>query len=102
MVKTHRFTQLFLYCSGGESSVKCVRPALEMEASKEEQRGVVRFLVAEGAAMCHKVKTTWNAAQNRRRLAINHGCSAFCEHQRRATFSDPVFVIGRCIRFRNP
>ena len=27
----------------------CVRPALEMEASKEEQGGVVRFLVAEGA-----------------------------------------------------
>ena len=25
----------FLYCSGGERSVKYVRPALEMEASKE-------------------------------------------------------------------
>ena len=37
------------YCSGGERSVKCVRPGLEMEASKEEQRGVVRFLVNEGA-----------------------------------------------------
>ena len=48
-MKTHRSTQLFLYCSGGEHSVKCVRPALEMEASKEEQRGVVRFFVAEGA-----------------------------------------------------
>ena len=29
--------------------MKCVRLALEMEASKEGQRGVVRFLVAEGA-----------------------------------------------------
>ena len=47
--KTHTSTQLFLYCSGGERSVKCVRPALEMEASKEVQRGVVRLLVAEGA-----------------------------------------------------
>ena len=53
-------TQLFLYCSGGEHSVKCVRPALGMEASKDEQRGVVRFLVAEGAPTRHKVKTTWN------------------------------------------
>ena len=34
---------LFLYCYGGERSVKCVRPALEMEANKEEQRGVVHF-----------------------------------------------------------
>ena len=48
-MKTHRSTQLFLYCSGGERSVKFVRLALEMEASKEEQRGVVRFLVPEGA-----------------------------------------------------
>ena len=40
-MKTHRFTKLFLYCFGGERSVKCVRPALEMEARKEEQRGVV-------------------------------------------------------------
>ena len=54
-------TQFFLYCSGGERSVKCVRPALEMEASKEEQRSEVRFLVAEGAATRHKVKTPWNA-----------------------------------------
>ena len=42
-MKTHRSTQLFIYCCGGESSVKCVCPALEMEASKEEQRGVVHF-----------------------------------------------------------
>ena len=61
IVKTHRSTQLFLYCSGGERSVKCVCPALEMEASKEQQTGVVRFLVAEGAAKCHKVKTPWNS-----------------------------------------
>ena len=60
-MKTHRFTQLFLYCSGGERSVKCVRPALEMEARKEEQRGVVRFLVTEAAATRHKVETPCNA-----------------------------------------
>ena len=32
--------------------MKCVRPELEMEASKEEQRGVVRFLVAERELRC--------------------------------------------------
>ena len=48
-MKTYRSTQLFVYCSGGERSVNCVRPALEMEASKEEQRGVVHVFVAEGA-----------------------------------------------------
>ena len=32
-----------------------------MEARKEEQRGVARFLVAKGAATRHKVKTTCNA-----------------------------------------
>ena len=48
-MKTNWSTQLFLYCSGGEHSVKCVHPALEMEANKEEQRGVIRFLVAKGA-----------------------------------------------------
>ena len=57
----HRSTQLFLYCSGGEYSEKCVHPALEMEASKEEQRGVVCFLMAEGAGTRYKVKTSWNA-----------------------------------------
>ena len=62
-MKMHRSTQLFHYCSGSEHSVKCVHPALEMEASKEEQRGEVRFLVAESAAMCHKVKTPWNAVE---------------------------------------
>ena len=60
-MKTHRSTQLFLYCSGGERSEKCVRTALEMEASKEEQRGVVLFLVAEGAASHHEVITPWNS-----------------------------------------
>ena len=39
-MKTHRSTELFLYCSGGECTIKCVHLALEMEASKEEQRGV--------------------------------------------------------------
>ena len=43
-MKTHSSTELFRYFSGGERSVKCVRTALEMEASKEEQRGVVHFL----------------------------------------------------------
>ena len=48
-MKTHRSTQLFLYCSGDKCTLKCVGPALEIEASKEKQRGVIRFLVAEGA-----------------------------------------------------
>ena len=60
-MKTHRSTQLFLYCSGGERSVKCVRPGLDTEARIEEQRGVVRFFVAEGAATRHKFRTPWNA-----------------------------------------
>ena len=59
----HRSTQLFFYCCGSEHSVKCVHPALEMEASKEEERGVVRFLVSEGAGTCHKVKMSWNAVR---------------------------------------
>ena len=50
-MKMHRSTQLFLNCSGGERSVKCVRTVLEMEASKEEQRGVVRLFVSEGAGI---------------------------------------------------
>ena len=60
-MKIYMSTQLFLYCYGGERSVKCVRPASEMEASREKRRVVVRFLVAEDAATCHKVKTPWNA-----------------------------------------
>ena len=60
-MKSHRSTQLFLYCSGDELSIKCVRPALEMEASKEKQRGVVHFLMAEGDGTRDKVKTPWNA-----------------------------------------
>ena len=55
-MKTHGSTQLFRYSSGAARSVECVRPTLEMEASKEEQRGVFRFLVAECAATRHKVK----------------------------------------------
>ena len=43
-MKTHRSIQLFLYCSGGERSVKYVRPAFEMETNKEEQRGMGAFL----------------------------------------------------------
>ena len=61
-MKTHRATQFFLYYSGGERSVKFVRPALEMEASKEEQRGVVRFLVAAGAAMVQELDTKLRSA----------------------------------------
>ena len=56
-MKTHRSTQLFLYCSGCERSVKCVRLALKMEASKEKQSGVVRLLMAEGAGTGRKFKT---------------------------------------------
>ena len=52
---------VFLYCAEGERSVKCVLPALEMDTNKEEQRGVVRFLVTDGAATRRKVKTPWNA-----------------------------------------
>ena len=55
-MRTHRYIQWFLFCSGGERSVKCVRPALEKVASKEEQSGVVHFLVAEGAARVIKSK----------------------------------------------
>ena len=56
-MKTYRSTQLFLDCSGGERSVKGVRPALEMEANKGEQRDVVRLLVAEGAAPRRAIKS---------------------------------------------
>ena len=60
-MKTQRSMELVLYCSGGERTEKCVRPALEMEASKEEQRSVVSFSMADDAATRHKVKTPWNA-----------------------------------------
>ena len=66
-----RSPQLFLYCCVGESSVKCVHPALEMEASEEEQRGVVRLLVAEGAATRHKAKKPWNASDGIILLHVN-------------------------------
>ena len=59
-MKTHRSRHLFFYCSGGESSVKCVRTALVIEKGKEDQRGVVRFLVVEDAVTRHKVKASWN------------------------------------------
>ena len=39
----------FFYCSRGGHSVKRVHPALEMEACREEQGGLVCFLVAAGA-----------------------------------------------------
>ena len=77
-MKTHRSTQLFIYCSGGERSVKCVRSALEMEASKEEQRGVVRFLVVEGAATRHKAKTPWNAVRRNDPFAL-YRPSTYCQ-----------------------
>ena len=67
-MKTHRFTQLFLYCSGGERRVKCVRPALEVEVSKEEQRVVVRFLVAEDAG----------TREMHRRMSAVHGEHCMC------------------------
>ena len=69
-MKTHKPTQFFLYCSGGERSVKRVRPALEMEANKEEEREVwFIFLVTKGAATRLKVKTPWNA------VGLNHPCA---------------------------
>ena len=48
-MEMHRCTQLFLYCSGGERSLMCVRTAMKMEASEDEQRGLVRFFMVEGA-----------------------------------------------------
>ena len=51
-MKAHRSTQLFLYCSEGERSVQCICLALEMEASKGEQRHVIRFLVTDGVGTC--------------------------------------------------
>ena len=68
-MKTHRSTQLFLYCAGAERSVKGVRPALKMKASKGDKRDVVHFLVAEAAAAHHKVKTPWNAVGRNHRFA---------------------------------
>ena len=72
IVKMHRSTQLFIYCSGGERSVKCVRPALEMEASKVEQSGVVRFLVAEDAATRHKFKAPLECCQMESSFCMIH------------------------------
>ena len=77
-MKMHRSTQLFLYCSRGERSVKCVRLAFEMEACKEEQRSVGCFVVAEGAAMHHKVKTPWNTVRRNHPFAWKRP-SAYCQ-----------------------
>ena len=44
-----QFHTVVSFCSGGEFNVKCVHTALEMEASKEDQRDVVSFLVLEHA-----------------------------------------------------
>ena len=68
-IENAKVLKLFLYCSGGERSVKYVSPVLKMEVSKEVQRGVVRFLVAEGAAMRHKVETPWNAVRRNHHFA---------------------------------
>ena len=68
-MKTHRSTKLFRYCSGGEHSVKCVHPALEMEIGKEEQRDVVHFLVAEGAAT-HEIHRRMSAVYGERRMSL--------------------------------
>ena len=42
-----------------------------MEGSEEEQRGVVRFLVAEGAGTRYKVKMPWNAVGRNHLLHYN-------------------------------
>ena len=55
MVKTHRSTQLFLYCPGGEHSVKCVCLALEMEASKESREVWLRVLRHAIKSKCPKM-----------------------------------------------
>ena len=69
----HRSTQLFLYCSGGEHSVKC-----EMVANKEEQRGVVHFLVAQGAGTRDKVRMPWSAVRRNHPSAWYHP-SPYCQ-----------------------
>ena len=68
----HRSTQLYFYCSGGERSVKRVRPALEMEESKEEQRGVIRFLVA-GCAGTHEIHRRMSADYGKHRTSLASG-----------------------------
>ncbi|KAL1489461.1 hypothetical protein ABEB36_014351 [Hypothenemus hampei] len=47
-MKIPRFIQVFRYCSGSKCSENCVCLALEIEASKDTHRPVVRFLVTEG------------------------------------------------------
>ena len=63
-------TQLFLYCSWGEHSVKCVCPALEMEASKEEQSDVVHFLVAEVVGTC-RIHHLMSAVSGKHCMSLN-------------------------------
>ena len=91
IVKTHRSAQLFLYCSGGKRSVKCVCPALEVEASKEEQRGVVRFLVAEGAVTCEFIVACLLCM-------ANTVCSWQCGQAHRAITPDVIAQIDGLIR----
>ena len=68
-MKMHRSIQLFLYYSGGECSDTVFVTTLEREAWKEQQSDVVRFLVAEGAATRHKIKTPWNAQRGNHTFA---------------------------------
>ena len=71
-MKMHRSTQLFLYCSRGERSVKCIHPAFEMEASKTEQRNVL-LLMTEGAGTreIHRRMSVHNVQHNAQ-LGISH------------------------------
>ena len=58
---------VFLHCSRGEHSVKCVRPALEMEARKEEQKVqfvswwllVLRHTICQNALECGRTESSF-------------------------------------------
>ena len=69
---TQVHTVVSLLLSRRVCTVKCVCPALEMVANKEEQGGVVHFLVAEGDATCHKLKTFWNTVRRNHPFACKH------------------------------
>ena len=111
-MKTHRSTQLFLYRSGGEHSVKCVRPALEMEASKEERRGVVCFLVAEDAGTCeihHRMNAVYGehcmslTSVHEWQMRFREGCTSLQDNlhsvqARRAITPDVIAWIDGLIR----
>ena len=77
----HTVVSLLLW---GEHSVKCVRPALKMEASKEEKRGVVRFLVAEGACLLCMANTVcpWQVCTSGKRDSAKdaHLCKTIRTH----------------------